>query len=57
MECPNLTLLDRLYCVSKDKWLLPSVHNLEEFCLSQAHMDCMFYKAFLENAELFSYSI
>jgi len=57
MNCPNLTLHDRLYCVSKDKWLVPSVHHLAGCCLSQAHTDCSFYKAFLENVELFSYSI
>jgi len=57
MDCPNLTLHDRLYCVFKDKWLVPSVHNLEVCCLSHTHTDCSLYKAFLENVELFSYSI
>ena len=57
MGCPHLEEYDALYCVSEGKSYRPSPQQLSEHCTGGSHGECRYFKAFMEDVELFSYSI
>ncbi len=57
MSCPHLVMYDMFYCVSSSKSYRPSQHQLKEHCHAGEHHNCPYFKSFMEDVELFSYSL
>jgi hypothetical protein len=57
MSCPHLVMYDRFYCVSTNESYRPSPHQLKEYCHEGRHQNCPYFKSFMDNVELFSYSL
>jgi hypothetical protein len=57
MSCQYLWLHDGFYCMSESKCLRPTKEVLESSCMGGGHSDCVFYKAYTDKVEVFSYGI
>jgi hypothetical protein len=57
MSCPHLVMYDRFYCVSTERSYRPSEHQMKDYCHQGRHHACPYFKSFMDNVELFSYSL